>query len=95
MSGTIFPTFLLKLTPCSIQDIECTLDSEEQHVENCVKQLPGTLAYTFNPKRRLPSQIQICPWFINWVKIKRFKTWKDIKTKVVLFRFLRPLSALG
>lgn len=35
-------------------------------------------------ERELPTQIQLCPWFVDWVKKKEFKTSSDVvkRTKI-------------
>jgi hypothetical protein len=34
----------------------------------------GTKEWTYDD---VPTQIQICPWFIDWIKSKEFKTGND------------------
>jgi hypothetical protein len=34
-----------------------------------------------NTGRLLPSQIQICPWFLDLLKLTPYTTWKDVSKK--------------
>jgi hypothetical protein len=45
------------------------------------RSLDFTLAYTVNPASGRSSQIQLCPWFVDWAKGQKFKSFKDLSTK--------------
>lgn len=36
------------------------------------------------------SQIQICPWFINYAKGKKYNTWTDVQKKTKIFKWSVP-----
>jgi hypothetical protein len=46
-----------------------------------------TVAYTLpSEDSDKPSQVQICPWFINWMKSVDTKSLKDAKTKAMFYQ---------
>lgn len=69
-------------------DIEEVLE-KDQSFETC-KGLAPNVAYTWVPDdRNKPSQVQLCPWFINWMKSVDTNTLKDAQKKA---RFYETVS---
>ncbi|KAF1836061.1 hypothetical protein BDW02DRAFT_596728 [Decorospora gaudefroyi] len=63
------------------------------------------LAVTMNPEdahpafknnvqleSRRPTQIQLCPWFVDWVKSKKFKLVGDVQKRTKIGRFVIKLA---
>ncbi|GME66162.1 hypothetical protein GTA08_BOTSDO07478 [Neofusicoccum parvum] len=63
--------------------------------QDCKSKLPTTFAYTHNPKGMKFSQIQICPWFLNYAKGKEYNTWEDVQKKTKLLNFAVPILSNG
>jgi hypothetical protein len=48
-----------------------------------------TVAYTLPSEEGVqPSHVQICPWFINWMKWVDTKSFKDAQTKAMFYQGL-------
>ncbi|KAH7048439.1 hypothetical protein B0J12DRAFT_741170 [Macrophomina phaseolina] len=41
------------------------------------------------------AQINICPWFLEWARGARYKTWKDVRVKTRLAKWVIPLVEKG
>lgn len=44
------------------------------------------------PGIRTPAEIQLCPWFAEWAKLRGFKTFSDVSLTAWMARFLIPMS---
>ncbi|KAJ5455566.1 uncharacterized protein N7458_003830 [Penicillium daleae] len=67
------------------EDLDEVLE-KDQAFETCKGNEP-TVAYTWNsPNKDKPPQIQICPWFINWMKSVDTHSLKDAQPKALFWR---------
>ncbi|KAJ5216528.1 uncharacterized protein N7498_002935 [Penicillium cinerascens] len=59
---------------------------KDESFEACKGAQP-VVAYTEVPKdRKKPSQVQLCPWFLNWMKSKDTKSLKEAEAKGLFWR---------
>ncbi|KAF7197358.1 hypothetical protein HII31_01168 [Pseudocercospora fuligena] len=78
-------------------------DNQGETVETCKSSLDTTLAVTWNPDEKVvpqegrfvstatPSQVTLCPWFINWAVNEDYQVWNDMSLKVVAATAAIPL----
>ncbi|KAJ5464868.1 uncharacterized protein N7458_000554 [Penicillium daleae] len=67
------------------KDIDEVLE-KDQSFEAC-KGLQPNVAYTWVPEENSkPSQVQLCPWFLNWMKSKDTKSLRDAEAKGLFWR---------
>ncbi|KAJ5155930.1 hypothetical protein N7492_008733 [Penicillium capsulatum] len=68
------------------KDIKETIKKGQSAFDHCKRKLP-VVAYTWNPTdRSYPSQIQLCPWFLNWQKSVQSKALLDARFKGNFYR---------
>jgi hypothetical protein len=78
------PTLLLTISDTG----EKIRNDEFKSSVGCSGALDITLAYTWNPLPQKPSQIQICPWFLQWVQGQRYGKWSIVAVKARIFDWL-------
>jgi hypothetical protein len=84
MSSKSIRTHIFPVESDICVDIQEALEPNEDF-DGC-KGVSPTVAYTWVPDdRNKPSQVQICPWFINWMQNVDTDTMKDAQKKAKFY----------
>ncbi|KAF2803251.1 uncharacterized protein BDZ99DRAFT_526623 [Mytilinidion resinicola] len=79
----------------SIGDFSALAITSSPETSKLVRDESITDVLTLNRKwDERPTQIQICPWFVDWVKFKNFKTPSDVKKRTKIGRaVIKPVES--